>query len=77
MRELLDTPHNKRCRESMKKLYHEKNGKLKSSLKYYKRKYRDDETVHNILHNDEITDIERLKELKIYNLTKNLQDKYQ
>ena len=40
MKSTKDTPHHKKCRELMKKNYYEKDGKTKSALKYYKRKFR-------------------------------------
>lgn len=76
MREIIDTPHNQKCRELMKKNYYEKNGKLKSSLKFYKRKYANDDKAISILTNTVMNDFDKLKELRMYNITKKFQDTY-
>ena len=63
-----DTPHHKKCRELMKKNYYEKDGKTKSALKYYMRKFRNIEEPMKIIENEKLGDAEKLNQLKLYNL---------
>lgn len=64
--------HNERCRHAMRKTYDTCNGREKSSLKYYKRKYADDEEAMSILMNPDIDVCEKAKQMKIYNFNKKM-----
>jgi len=68
MKATKDTPHHKKCRELMKKNYYEKDGKTKSALKYYKRKFRGIGEPMKIIENENLDDAEKLNQLKLYNL---------
>ncbi len=67
-----DTPHHKLTRQIMKRNYYENGGRVKSLLKYYTRKFKEDEEAQSILNNTRLTFDERLKEIKLYNFTKNM-----
>lgn len=68
------TKHKEQCRKLMKRNYYEQNGKAKSGIKYYKRKYADDEYALSIIANQDITIQEKLKQLKTYNFTKKMME---
>lgn len=62
--ELKDTPHNIKCRQTMRKNYYECDGKAKASIKYYKKQYKDDPIIAYIISNETFTPYEKLKRIK-------------
>ena len=66
------TPHNLKCRELMKRNYYEDHGREKSCLKYYKKKYIDNDTVMSIINNKELDLIEKLKQVKLFHLNQKI-----
>jgi hypothetical protein len=64
--------HNEQCRLLMKKNYDECNGKEKSILKYYKRKYKDDDSVMIIMNDKDLDICEKVKQIKILNFNKKM-----
>jgi hypothetical protein len=64
--------HNELSRKIMKKNYDECNGKEKSILKYYKRKYKDDDSVMSIMNDKELDICEKVKQIKILNFNKKM-----
>jgi hypothetical protein len=64
--------HNERSRKAMAKYYHNKGGKIKTLLKYYKKKFIDDAEAMEIYNNPNLDLEEKLKQLKIYNVVKKM-----
>lgn len=65
-------PHNVMCRKVMKRNYYENNGKEKSSLKYYKKKYKDDPDAASILQDINLDLLEKLKQIKAYHFNQKI-----
>ena len=61
-------------RKLMKEQYDTSNGREKSILKYYKRKFKDDDYALRIIMNKSTPVKERLITIKRYNLEKKLSD---
>jgi len=59
-------------RKRMKRNYYENGGRVKSLLKYYGRKFKDDEHAQSILKNPDLALDETLKEIKLYNISKKM-----
>jgi hypothetical protein len=64
--------HNEKQRLKAYDRYHENHEVMRaiSSLKYYRRKYKDDENVLQILNEKDMSAIEKLKNIKKYNFNK-------
>jgi len=72
MPELIDTKHNEKSRRLMKVNYYQKNGKVKSSLKYYKRKFFNNQDAMKILNDETLTADDMLYKIKVFNIEHNL-----
>lgn len=65
--------HNEHCRVAMKKHYHEKGGKVKQAIRYYKKKYPENAEVEAILGDINLELTEKLKQIKAYHINQKLQ----
>lgn len=65
--------HNKKCAEYAKKSYHTADGKAKSLIKYYKKKYADDEYIMSLVKDTDMTPVEKVKKMKMYNYQKRME----
>jgi len=54
----------------MKRNYYENEGRVKSCIKYYKRKYPEDEEVKSILQDETLSVQDKQLQLKIFNIKK-------
>lgn len=59
----------------VKKHYYNSGGRYKSLIKYYKRKFKDDEDAMDILNDEDLTLEEKYKEIKYYNMEKTMEKK--
>ena len=73
MSSVTSTPRRVQCRELMKRNYHENDGKRKTLLKYYKYKYRSDETITEIINNKDLTIGDKLKKIQEYRFQKKME----
>lgn len=73
-RELKQSKQNRQSRESMRKNYYEKGGRAKCLLKYYKKLYTNDEGAQQIFNDEETSNMEKYKKIKMYHLEKRMND---
>lgn len=67
--------YKKRQCEYVKKHYYNSGGRYKSLIKYYKRKFKDDEDAMDILNDEDLSLEEKYKEIKYYNMEKTMEKK--
>lgn len=70
---MTDTEFNQRMRAIMKEDYYKNQGKEKSLLKYYKKKYSDDAVAMEIIMDKSVPLTDRLIDMKKYNLEKKIE----
>jgi len=70
---MTDTEFNQRMRAIMKEDYYKNQGKEKSLLKYYKKKYREDAVAMEIIMAKSVPLQDRLIEMQKYNLERKIE----